>query len=59
MKRNLVIALLVVSLLLVFTGSLFKILHWPFADVLQLVGMLAGVVGVGMLLAKIWSKSTR
>ncbi|WP_394354448.1 GldL-related protein [Hymenobacter polaris] len=39
-------------------GALFKIMHWRFADVMQLTGMLAGLVGVGALVGKIWSKPT-
>lgn len=45
MKAKHAVLLFVLGLCLDFVGALFKILHWPYADVLLIAGMTLKVVG--------------
>lgn len=37
-------------------GALFKIMHWPYATVLLIIGLLLEAVGLVMLIAKAMNK---
>lgn len=55
MKAKHAVLLLVLGLCLDFIGALFKILHWPYADVLLITGMTLKVAGALLFAYKLIS----
>ena len=43
MKKTFIISLLV-SVVFMFTGALFKLMHWPFASILLITGLITSIV---------------
>lgn len=50
---------IVLSFLLNFTGAMFKVMHWPYSDILLSLGILFTVILLILGVYDLFSKSTR
>lgn len=56
MKNKHILSVLLIGVIVMVIGSLFKIMHWPGASVLVIVGTLTKVVALLVLIGKILSE---
>lgn len=47
---------IILGMAITIVGALFKIMHWPYATVLLIIGLLLEAVGLVMLIAKAMNK---
>jgi len=52
MKNKGLLVLLIAGMVLVIIGALFKIMHWPGATFILIIGMAAEVTGLGKLVLR-------
>jgi hypothetical protein len=52
MKIKYIIVIAILASLTVLTGAFFKIMHWPFANILLIAGLTAETISVILLLLK-------
>ena len=52
MKNKGLVVLLIAGMVLVIIGALFKIMHWPGATFILIIGMVAEVIGLGKLVLR-------
>ena len=55
MKTKHTVAIVIAGLLVGFIGSLFKVLHWPFANALLIVAVFLQVMGGILFLYKLFT----
>lgn len=53
MKTKYVLAFFLVGVVLIITGSLFKIMHWPSANVLMILGSIFEVIALILFVYKL------
>lgn len=58
MNYKLLITLLLLSSLLVVMGAIFKIMHWPFASFLLIIGQVSMLISFVYFLIK-WTKKSQ
>ena len=56
-KYKIPLVLFLIGMVLTVVGALFKIMHWPYASILLIVGMLSEAVAIITLIAVILKKS--
>jgi predicted membrane channel-forming protein YqfA (hemolysin III family) len=54
MKNRNILILFILAAILVLTGALFKLMHWPGAAILLVVGLLAQAICGLLLVLKLW-----
>jgi hypothetical protein len=56
-KSKIPLVLFLIGMVLTVVGALFKIMHWPYASILLIIGMLSEAVAIITLIAVILKKS--
>jgi len=55
MKTKHAVIILGISICLLVIGALFKVMHWPFAGMMLTVASFLEIIGIILLIYKIWT----